>query len=500
MLLCFIIFYFQQENREAIDAVVDKYCQSIYEPDKKYEEYDYMRRNKESCWYYLTMMNELPADQNWLEYNKKRFGKKYTTEELEKFAVFEEQHFKKVVALGIPKSLDAKLMYYPDTYNPFKMLTSALSHADWSHIIFNLIFFFAFAPALEIISQSKLKFISVFLAVELVGGVLYSITSMLADSNIPTLGLSGSVSGMIGFSAFMMPWARIRTIFWIWIHVVRSYAIPAWILASWFIGWDVYYLFTSTENAGVNFLAHASGGITGYLMGYFFFKREKEAAQYELGVEIDYMRSKRESLSSIATLFKGDRNYIDNKQREHEGIKEYAKYNESLYREVKAGHTSEAVVLLVEKYDLFAESFEIYIELFTSIGEWKKKRVYFCAGRLIVDLLVEKKKVGKLTSVLKHCLEEDPDFVLGDPDDLLFVTKQLIESHEYNLAYQLIHNAEEKYGEYINTSDCLLLEAKILWEHLDREADAIALLSTELGTATEQDSIKLKELIDLIRS
>lgn len=43
------------------------------------------------------------------------------------------------------------LMYYPDSWNPVKMLVSSVSHAGWGHIIGNLIFFLAFSPAVEAI-------------------------------------------------------------------------------------------------------------------------------------------------------------------------------------------------------------------------------------------------------------------------------------------------------------------------------------------------------------
>lgn len=496
MLLCFIIFYYQQENNKEIESSFDYFCQSVDKKNKKtseLDEYNY----KESCAYNLQTLYYYADTEHWLDYDLNKLKSKTAREVLKKYTDQNYEHYEKLRMLDVPKSLDKMLMYYPYSFNPFKMLTSAVSHADWSHIIFNLIFFFAFAPALEILAQNKLKFIAVLVTIEIVGGLLYSFGSIMDGENIPSLGLSGSVMGMIGLSAFMMPWARIKTFFW-FLHFARSVAVPAWILACWYIGWDIYDLFTRTENSSVNFIAHVSGGLTGYLMGYLFFKKEKEVAQHELAVEIDYMRSKRESFSNVATMFKGDSAYIDNKQREHEGVKSYAKYTETLYRAVKAGNTGEAVALLVNQYDMYEESPEIYIELFTQIGEWKKKRVYLCAGRLIVDLLVEKKKHSQIPQVLSSCCEADENFALADPLDLIFVVNYLVSVHQYDLSYRVIHNASDKYGEYINLCDCVLLEAQILWEHLDRVADAAALLNTSLKTANVQDAVKLNEFIGLM--
>jgi len=475
ILICFIVFHFQKENNQEIENTFDSFCQSIDKNNKKTSELDDYNY-KESCTYNLQTLYYYSDTEYWLDYDIDKIKSKSLRKRLKKYIDINYEHHEDLLKLEIPKSVDKMLMYYPNTFNPFKMLTSAISHADWSHIIFNLIFFFAFAPALELLARNKLKFISVFIAVELIGGFIYSITSIMAGDNIPTLGLSGSVSGMIGFSAYMMPWAKIRTFFW-FLHIVRFYSIPAWILAGWYIGWDVYELFSRTENGGVNFLAHVSGGLVGYLMGYFFFKKEKEAAKYELGVEIDYMRSKRESFSNVATLYKGDTAYVDSKQREDNAKKSYGKFNEELYRHIKVGETSEALLLLLQKYDLFKDSPELYIELFNNIGEWKKKRVYLCAGRLVIDLLVENKQYSNVSGVLKSCIEVEPSFVLADPDDLVFVVNYLINTHEYELAYDLISRSKEKYGEAINECDCVLLEAKILWEYLDKTVDAQLLVN-----------------------
>ena len=496
ILICFIVFHFQKENNKEIENTFDSFCLSIDKTNKKsaeLTEYNY----KEECTYNLQALYFYSDTPYWLNYDINKIKSKSLRESIKKYTDSNYEHYDALRRLDIPKSVDKMLMYYPNTFNPFKMLTSAISHADWSHIIFNLIFFFAFAPALELLARNKLKFISVFIAVELIGGFIYSVTSIMAGDNIPTLGLSGSVSGMIGFSAYMMPWAKIRTFFW-FLHVARTYAIPAWILAGWYIGWDVYELFSRTDNGGVNFLAHVSGGFVGYLMGYFFFKKEKEVAQYELNNEIDYMRSKRESFSNVATLYKGDRAYVDSKQQEHDAKKAYGKFNEQLYRYIKVGETSEAISLLLEKYDLFQESPELYIELFNDIGEWKKKRVYLCTGRLIIDLLVEKKKYAEIPTILSSCLETDEDFILADPNDLLFVVNYLVSVHQYDLAVKLIDKVAGKYGMDINLADCVLLQARIMWTHLERAEDAKTLIQSSMSAFTVQDKDKADTLLSFI--
>jgi len=131
------------------------------------------------------------------------------------------------------------LMYFPDTWNPVTMLTASIAHADWGHIIFNLIFFYAFSPMLEMAIASAKRYVLTLLAVAFVTHITYSLFSLITGEYIPTLGLSGVVFGVIGFSAYIIPRARIVTFVWVLVFA-RNVYIPAWVLAAWFISWNIW--------------------------------------------------------------------------------------------------------------------------------------------------------------------------------------------------------------------------------------------------------------------
>jgi len=95
---------------------------------------------------------------------------------------------------------------------------------------------------------------------------------------LPTVGLSGVVMGMIALFVFFIPWARISCFLWL-IVFYRRFALPAWLLASWYIGWDVYALFTREGSTGVNLVAHLSGAAIGFLLGVTFFRQKRHWAQ-----------------------------------------------------------------------------------------------------------------------------------------------------------------------------------------------------------------------------
>jgi membrane associated rhomboid family serine protease len=92
---------------------------------------------------------------------------------------------------------------------------------------------------------------------------------------MPTIGLSGVVMGVIGLFAYLAPTARIRCVLWLLVFW-RVLRVPAWILALWYVGWDVYSLMHNDGSSHVNFVAHVSGAALGYLSGLVLFRKRKE--------------------------------------------------------------------------------------------------------------------------------------------------------------------------------------------------------------------------------
>ncbi len=499
IILCVVIFLLQINNRENIAVAVDSYCDSIHNPDGYVKEHDEMTSSWRYCRQTLSMMhNEYDID-DWEALYLKNYRSDESREQLKTHVKFDLEHYNDFLYAGAPRNLDVNLMYYPFTFNPFKMLTSALSHASWSHIIFNLIFFFAFTPALEILIGNKLKFIAVFVAIEFVGGVLYSLVSIYDGSQIPTLGLSGSVMGMIGFAAFMMPRARIRTIIWFFFFIRRVF-VPVWILAFWYIAWDVYDLFSRTDNGGVNFLAHVSGGISGYFIARFWFKSRREDIQEELDDEIENARALRQDAGSRMSSSMADQRRIQSDHRESTARKEWQVYKDKLHKYVQTGNSSEAVLLLLKNYEFNAQSPETFEELFSDIGDWRKKRSYFCAGRLLINLYLETGKMGAAIRIINKCFKEDKKFLLPDSSKVLMLAQEAISLNKFALAYYIINNFKARYQANFLGHEHLMLEANLLFQHLDKKDAAIALLQKQIALSGVNDAEQLKLLLDAIES
>ncbi len=179
-----------------------------------------------------------------------------------------------------PDDLSNLLSYKPDSYNPLTMISSAFAHGSWSHVIGNLFFFFAFAATVEAILGVML-FPVVIIALAIGTNLVYSLSLIGSADSIATLGLSGVVYGVMGLFIYFIPHARIRCFFW-FIIIFRKFGLPAWLLAGWYFGWDLFALFQHGNAGGVNLVAHVSGFIEGYLIGLLLFRWRKQQIRKEL--------------------------------------------------------------------------------------------------------------------------------------------------------------------------------------------------------------------------
>jgi membrane associated rhomboid family serine protease len=180
---------------------------------------------------------------------------------------------------SVPAYQTKALWYVPDSWNPATMVTSTFSHGSWDHLIGNLIFFFAFAAAVELIIGS-LAFLGVIIAMAFGTNIAYSLAMMSVESPLPTVGLSGIVMGMIAMLTYFLPTAKIRCFYWFLIKI-GTMAVSAWILALIYIGIDVYTLVSQEEMGGVNLVAHVSGAMLGFLLGATLFRKQKRQIAFD---------------------------------------------------------------------------------------------------------------------------------------------------------------------------------------------------------------------------
>jgi membrane associated rhomboid family serine protease len=165
--------------------------------------------------------------------------------------------------------------------NRITILTSMFMHGGWMHIIGNMVFLWAFGPAIED-AMGHLRY----LAFYLLGGVIASLAQIAAasSSTIPSLGASGAIAAVMGAFLITYPRDRIRTLLFLgWF--IQVTVLPASLL----IGiWFVIQLFSqvgavvttqSGQSGGVAYMAHIGGLIFGFVTARLFEDSRRIAAQ-----------------------------------------------------------------------------------------------------------------------------------------------------------------------------------------------------------------------------
>jgi membrane associated rhomboid family serine protease len=146
------------------------------------------------------------------------------------------------------------------------LITSQFLHAGWMHIIGNMIFLWAFGRSLEDAMGSG-KFLLFYLA----SGVLAGATQVFfnPESNLPMVGASGAIAGVMGAYLIKFPRARILTlVFLIFITRVEIPAmlyLPYWFITQLLNGYGTV-AYSHLREGGTAWFAHIGGFIAGMIL------------------------------------------------------------------------------------------------------------------------------------------------------------------------------------------------------------------------------------------
>lgn len=151
------------------------------------------------------------------------------------------------------------------------LFTAMFLHASWSHILGNMIFFWAFGPEMED-SMGAGRYLVFYLLGGLIAmGAQVAITP---TSTIPNLGASGAIAAVMGAFLVTYPGDEIKVVLII-IVFFRVTVIPAALLIGvWFLIQLVNAgSVAHAQTGGVAYVAHVAGMIFGMAAGRLFDRR-----------------------------------------------------------------------------------------------------------------------------------------------------------------------------------------------------------------------------------
>lgn len=141
-----------------------------------------------------------------------------------------------------------------------RILTSGFLHVDMTHLLFNMLTLYFFAP-IVVAYFGSVKFLIVYL-ISLVAGNLLSMSFHKNEYHYSAVGASGAVTGILYAAILLQPDMRLGFFF-------IPIPIPAYIFGIGYLLYSIYGMRNRVGNIGHT--AHFGGAIGGYLITLLFF-------------------------------------------------------------------------------------------------------------------------------------------------------------------------------------------------------------------------------------
>jgi membrane associated rhomboid family serine protease len=146
------------------------------------------------------------------------------------------------------------------------LFTSMFMHAGWVHLGSNMLYLWIFGDNVED-RFGKTSFLIFYILSGL--GATFTQLMFSLDSNIPNLGASGAIAGVLGAYMLLFPQARVSVL-----QGQRIIPVPALMMIGL---WFVLQVFSglgsitaTSDTGGVAFMAHVGGFVAGFLLTFLF--------------------------------------------------------------------------------------------------------------------------------------------------------------------------------------------------------------------------------------
>jgi len=161
--------------------------------------------------------------------------------------------------------------------NPFgdflTLFTSMFMHAGWVHLGGNMLYLWIFGDNVED-RFGHIKFIIFYLLSGLAATLAQLAFSL--GSNVPNLGASGAIAGVLGAYILLFPQGKVRVLQGQQvIQVPALIVIGIWIVLQFFSG--IGSIANKAQTGGVAYMAHIGGFLAGFVLTFLF--RGRRGAQ-----------------------------------------------------------------------------------------------------------------------------------------------------------------------------------------------------------------------------
>ena len=155
-----------------------------------------------------------------------------------------------------------KYGFRPAEFSPLSMFTAMFMHAGWMHLAGNMLFLWIYGDNVEH-RLGHVGYLVAYLAAGLAATLFFAM--FVPGSQIPMLGASGAISGVLGFYFLWFPRNRIKVFVFLFPLIMTTLLIPSRIVLGVYLVIDniLPFMMQTTEGSGVAYGAHIGGFLAG---------------------------------------------------------------------------------------------------------------------------------------------------------------------------------------------------------------------------------------------
>jgi len=153
--------------------------------------------------------------------------------------------------------VNSPIQNYPNVFSAMFL------HAGIMHLAGNMLFLWIFGDNIEDI-LGKIRFVMFYLLCGLIAALCH--VFMDTGSEIPMVGASGAISGILGAYLVLFPKAKVKTLVFLGI-LITIIRLPAVVLLAFWLGIQIYSnMAMGSQGGSVAWVAHIGGFIAGIVL------------------------------------------------------------------------------------------------------------------------------------------------------------------------------------------------------------------------------------------
>jgi len=152
--------------------------------------------------------------------------------------------------------------FRPAEFSPVTLFSSLFLHGSFMHLAGNMLFLFIFGDNVEF-RLGRLRFLLTYLACGIAATLFYALFA--AESQVPLIGASGAISGVLGCYFLWFPRNRVRCFIFLFPFIMTSIYLSARLVLGFYLLIDnlLPFLFVPSTSSGVAYGAHIGGFLGG---------------------------------------------------------------------------------------------------------------------------------------------------------------------------------------------------------------------------------------------